>query len=194
MISITTLQVHGAKGHDAHFLAPMSQVRCSLSAILYVDDTDLLHLNMDTNESVQEVHIALQRAIENWGQLLIATGGSLKPEKCFLSSAGLFCGPNKEGGNTSHIARMIPLQSTSCYLMELCQGPVDVVIPNTAAAEAGFEMLNKQPAGHLYHLLPTFGASPLFVKTIRCQSMEVGLTTEVPLCTYDPKTQILTTS
>jgi hypothetical protein len=34
---------------------------------LYVDDADLLHLNMDTNESVQEVHIALQQAIENWG-------------------------------------------------------------------------------------------------------------------------------
>jgi hypothetical protein len=36
------------------------------------------------NESIQEVHIALQQAIENWGQLLIATGGSLKPEKCFF--------------------------------------------------------------------------------------------------------------
>jgi hypothetical protein len=39
---------------------------------------------MDTNKSIQEVHIALQQAIENWGQLLIATGGSLKPEKCFF--------------------------------------------------------------------------------------------------------------
>ncbi len=42
-------------------------------------------------------------------------------------------------------------------------------------------------------MLPTFGASPLFVKTILCQSMEAGLTTEAPLCTYDPKTQILAT-
>jgi hypothetical protein len=42
------------------------------------------------------------------------------------------------------------------------QGPVDMVIPNTAAAEAGFEMFNKQPAGYLYHVLPTFGASPPF--------------------------------
>jgi hypothetical protein len=73
------------------------------------------------------------------------------------------------------------------------QGPVDMVIPNTAAAEAGFEMFNKQLAGYLYHMLPTFGASPLFVKTILCRSMEAGLTTEAPLCTYDPKTQILTT-
>jgi hypothetical protein len=73
------------------------------------------------------------------------------------------------------------------------QGPVDMEIPNTAAAEAGFEMFNKQLAGYLYHVLPTFGASPLFVKTILCQLMEAGLTTEAPLCMYDPKMQILTT-
>jgi hypothetical protein len=46
------------------------------------------------------------------------------------------------------------------------QGPVDMVIPNTSAAEACFEMFNKQPAGYQYHVLPTFGAFPLFVKNI----------------------------
>ena len=67
VISITILRAHGAKGQGAHFITPMYQVQSSLSAILSVNNTDLLHLNMDTNESVQEVHIALQRAIENWG-------------------------------------------------------------------------------------------------------------------------------
>ncbi len=84
VISITILRAHGAKGHGALFLVPMFQVQKSLSTILYVDDTDLLHLNMDTDETVQEVHKALQQAIENWGRLLIAMGGSLKPEKCFF--------------------------------------------------------------------------------------------------------------
>jgi hypothetical protein len=82
-----------------------------------------------------------------------------------------------------------------CTKMHQCgpQGPVDMVLPNTSAAEAYFEMFNKQPAGYLYHVLPTFGASPLFVKNILGQLMEAGLTTEAPLCTYDPKMQILTT-
>ena len=61
----------------------MSRVCRSLSAILYIDDMDLLHINMDAEESIVEVHTAIQRAIENWGHLLIATGGILKPEKCF---------------------------------------------------------------------------------------------------------------
>jgi hypothetical protein len=84
IISISFLLTHGAKRHGAHFLVPLSQVRQSLLAILYVDGNHLLHLNMNTDKSVQEVHETLQRAIENWGQLPIATGGSLKPEKCFL--------------------------------------------------------------------------------------------------------------
>jgi len=61
----------------------MSLVRRSLSAILYVDDTDLLHINMEAEESIVDVHAAIQRAVANWGRLLIATGGTLKPDKCF---------------------------------------------------------------------------------------------------------------
>jgi hypothetical protein len=52
------------------------------------------------------------------------------------------------------------------------QGPVDMVIPNTSLAECGFEMFNKQPAGYLYHVLPKFGASELFIKSLLCRSME----------------------
>ena len=33
--------------------------------------------------AIVEVHAAIQQAIENWGRLLIATGGTLKPDKCF---------------------------------------------------------------------------------------------------------------
>ena len=79
------LQAHGAKGPGAHYIGPLSQVHSSLSAILYVDDTDLVHLNMDGNETVVEVHTTLQHAIDNWVKLLIATGGILKPDKCFSS-------------------------------------------------------------------------------------------------------------
>jgi hypothetical protein len=83
VISIVILRAHGAKGHGAQFTAPMSLVQCNLSAILYVNDMDLLHINMDTEELLDEVRTAIQSAIANWGKLLIATGGSLKPEKCF---------------------------------------------------------------------------------------------------------------
>ncbi len=59
VISIVILRAHGAKGHGAHFMAPISLIRRSLSAILYVNDTDLLHINMDAEESIVEVHAAI---------------------------------------------------------------------------------------------------------------------------------------
>jgi hypothetical protein len=64
VISIVILRAHGAKGHGAHFIALMSFVRRSLSAILYVDDTDLLHINMDADELIADVHTAIQQAID----------------------------------------------------------------------------------------------------------------------------------
>ena len=60
MISIVILRAHGRKGHGAKFRAPISLVRSSLLAIIYVDDTDLLHINMNIEESILDVHTAMQ--------------------------------------------------------------------------------------------------------------------------------------
>jgi hypothetical protein len=68
-----------------------------------------------------------------------------------------------------------------------------MVIPNTSDAEACFEMFNKQPAGYLYHVLPTFGASLTFIQEILCWSMDPAVAMEAPLCTWDNKTGILKT-
>ncbi len=74
------------------------------------------------------------------------------------------------------------------------QGPVDMVIPNSSKAEACFEMFNKQPAGYLYHVLPTFEATETFTKSLLRRSMDAGLVTEAPKCVYNAVTQILMTS
>jgi hypothetical protein len=68
-----------------------------------------------------------------------------------------------------------------------------MIISNTPLSEGGFKMFNKQPAGYLYHVLPTFGASKHFIKSLLRRSMEAGLTMEAPLCTYNFGEHILTT-
>ncbi len=73
------------------------------------------------------------------------------------------------------------------------QSPVDMVIPNSSEAEACFEMFNKQPAGYLYHVLPTFRATETFTKSLLRQSMDAGLVTKAPKCVYDAVTQTLLT-
>ncbi len=68
-----------------------------------------------------------------------------------------------------------------------------MVIPNTADAEASFEMFKKQPAGYLYNVLPTFGALLTFIQEILRRSMDPAVAMETPLCTWDNETGILTT-
>ena len=83
VIKITIINSHKRKGHRGHFICPISRREGHLAAIIFVNDTDLIHINMNHDQSVYEAHAAMQDIIMNWGRLLIATGGSLKPIKCF---------------------------------------------------------------------------------------------------------------
>jgi hypothetical protein len=85
VISICILKAYGRKGHGIKFFCPIMQLWHHLSAILYVDDTNLLHIDLTKNESMDKVHMAIQDSINSWGNLLIATGGVLQPAKCFYS-------------------------------------------------------------------------------------------------------------
>ena len=83
VISITILNAHKKKGHGAQIVCPISNLKGHLAAILYVDDADVVHLRMEEREDAVDSHSALQESVINWGRLLIATGGALKPAKCF---------------------------------------------------------------------------------------------------------------
>ena len=83
IVSVVILNAHREKGHQATFRCPITRREGTLSAILFVDDTDILHLNMTRLEILEETHEALQSSVTSWGEKLIATGGALKPSKCF---------------------------------------------------------------------------------------------------------------
>jgi hypothetical protein len=85
VISICIMRAHGKKGHGAKFHFPISKLKQHLLAILYVDNTDILHINLTKDESVDEVHRAIQDSVNSWGNLLIATSRALQPNKCFYS-------------------------------------------------------------------------------------------------------------
>ncbi len=85
VISICILRAHGKKGHGAKSLCPITKLQHHLLAILYVDDTDLLHINLTKDKRVEDVHHAIKENVNSWGNLLIATGGVLQPSKCFYS-------------------------------------------------------------------------------------------------------------
>ena len=82
VMSIPMIAAQHRKDHGAHFVAPISNKAGHLIGGLLVDDTDLFNLEMRVNKTVHQAHSRLQDGIINWGNLLIATGGALKPIKC----------------------------------------------------------------------------------------------------------------
>jgi hypothetical protein len=85
VISICILGAHGKKGHGAKLYCPITNLQHHLSAILYADDTNLLHINLTKDKTVDKVHATIQDSVNSWGDLLIATGGVLQPSKSFYS-------------------------------------------------------------------------------------------------------------
>jgi hypothetical protein len=84
VISICIISSHKKKGHGAHFTCPITKLKSHIVGIIYVDDTDLVHFRMEEDQDKNEAFFHLQEAITNWGKLLLTTGGSLKPIKCFF--------------------------------------------------------------------------------------------------------------
>ncbi len=83
VVSICIINAHKKKGHGAHFVCPITKLRSHIAGVIYVDDTDLIHFRMDKQEDTSDTLYGLQEAILNWGKLLLALGGELKPAKCF---------------------------------------------------------------------------------------------------------------
>ena len=83
VISTTILCAHKRKGRGGHLVCPISNLTGNLAAILFVYDTDLIHININDEETVTVAHQDMQDSISNWGQLLIDSGGAIKPPKCF---------------------------------------------------------------------------------------------------------------
>jgi hypothetical protein len=82
--SIAMINAHKCKGHGIHLCCPITDKATHLAGTLFVDNTDLEHLDMTKAETTHKAYRALQDSIINWGKLLLATGGALKPAKCFF--------------------------------------------------------------------------------------------------------------
>ena len=81
-ISTVMLAAYKSRHYGAYFVSAWSGICLRIAALLYVDDTDLLH--MCTGFTSDEVFFQkVQTATRYWACLLQATGGNLKPEKCY---------------------------------------------------------------------------------------------------------------
>ena len=116
--SIAMIQAHKRKGRGVHLYCPISKKKMHLAGTLFVDNTDLEHFDVTKNETVLDAHEALQTSILNWGRGLIATGGALKPSKCFITLY-LSPGSQMDHGDMTKMRRSWNYLLWSRYLMVL---------------------------------------------------------------------------
>ena len=64
-------------------MCPVTAKAKKNAALIFINNNDLLHINLEREETVHEVFAAIQDSVSNWGKHLIAPGGSLKQRKCF---------------------------------------------------------------------------------------------------------------
>ena len=83
LISSKLIQMMEKAGHGIHFLTSISLTAVSLVVFAFVDDTDLVIASHNCEDNVETLFPEIQHALDRWSGLLIATGGSLAPEKSF---------------------------------------------------------------------------------------------------------------
>lgn len=54
VVSISIIHAHKKEGHGATFLCPITELKHIVAGILYVDDTDIIHLNFNKKETVTD--------------------------------------------------------------------------------------------------------------------------------------------
>ena len=84
--ALSTLAVNAYRrlGHGAKLTSAYSCRTFLLAMIMYVDDTDALHWAPSPTTTDEELIAQVQKATDDWGALVHATGGSLGPDKCSL--------------------------------------------------------------------------------------------------------------
>ena len=74
------------KKFHAEMKSAWSGLLMTLTAIMYVDNMDML-LRAKNNQTTEEFLEFIQSAIDFWGMLVMASGGSLKQKKCQVAIA-----------------------------------------------------------------------------------------------------------
>ena len=81
-ISIVLLSIIATVPFNATIISVISLATVTISAIMYVDDTDILVAG-DANDDTSTLRNKAQQMIDKWCSALWVSGGCLRPEKCW---------------------------------------------------------------------------------------------------------------
>jgi hypothetical protein len=65
VVSITIIHALKKDGHGTAFLCPITTLCHHVARILFVDDTDIIHINIESDKTVDDAHLALQQSLNS---------------------------------------------------------------------------------------------------------------------------------
>ncbi len=90
MLSSLLLHCYARQGFGSSILSPMSLILINFLGQMYVDDTDLIVMQPHYHPS-SDIRHDTQASVDAWANLLISTGGSLNPDKCYWYMVDYVC-------------------------------------------------------------------------------------------------------
>ena len=84
IISAPLLEMLRTAGNGGHFVSPISKDYSHTVGFAFVDDTDLIHLDMRKEEKEEEAMSKMQAAIDRWEGGLKTTGGTIVNSKSWV--------------------------------------------------------------------------------------------------------------
>ena len=83
VVSTPVLNVMHAKDFGTYFCACISDEEIRFVGYSFVDDTDLIQMAKETNESELSVATSMQQALNTWEGCIRTIGGTIVPSKSF---------------------------------------------------------------------------------------------------------------
>ena len=148
--------------HGAHILDPMTGSLIHSVGAMFVDDLDL-YCWVESMPSAEDLYETIQIETKMWGDLLLATGGCLKPEKCFWYMLDYECCEGEwrprelvdwelmipmDDGSKKPICSLSPHESRKALGVLDCPAGGSAEQLETVKTKAG-EWVNRMKNGHL---------------------------------------------
>ena len=90
MLAAVLMHCYYNEGFGARITSPISRHVMETMGTIFVDDTNL-DVWLPAYRSTGEIWAEMQESVDMWGNLLNATGGAVKPEKCYWYAVDYVC-------------------------------------------------------------------------------------------------------
>jgi len=114
-LSLLIMNVYQRMDNGANMTSTYTCRMFLLSAVMYVDNTDLLHLAPSQEMSDEELITQVEESTKMWGELAQVTGGALKQSNWFIyfiPTSLLVAKPVSKRSKISHPQEVLSLQRT----------------------------------------------------------------------------------